>query len=122
MIRLLTLFVFTCFFSCAIDESLLIGKWHATAYYENGQRADAPLDSIVLVFDAQNQYRYQTIGQYREAGTYRTDMKYLFLKDSTGNASSEERLMRILYLSKDSLKLLMGAEGKDLVLFLGRKE
>ncbi len=121
--RLLYLFVLSCFLSCAVDESLLIGRWRATGYFENGQSIPVPLDSVLLEFTNENRYQFQTIGQYHEAGTYRTDLKYLFLKDSTkeGNASSKERLLRILYLSQDSLKLLMGADGKDLVLLLGRQ-
>lgn len=106
--------------SCATDPKLLEGAWQAAAFYQNGQSVTIPLDSVEMVFSPNQTYTFRSIGLYREKGAFRTSSRYLFMRDSTGNPS-QERALKILFLSTDSLKLKMQQEGSEQVLFLVKK-
>lgn len=120
--RISIFFVLCIGLGCGTDAALLVGEWQAAAFFEEGQSVPAPLDSTQLVFYPNGTYQYRTLGQYREAGRYTTDLKYLFLRDTNqAETPKTERTLRVLFVSKDSLKLLMSAAGKDQVVFWKRK-
>ncbi len=108
------------FASCAPDPKLLEGNWKAAAFYQNGQSKTMPLDSVEMVFYPDQIYTFRSIGLYRERGVFRTSSRYLFLRDSTGNPL-QERALKILFLSNDTLKLKMQHEESEQVLFLVKK-
>lgn len=104
---------------CLPDETELAGAWQAVGFYENGQASAAPIDSVRLVLNTGGSYVFSTVGQYREKGLYRLSLHYLFLQDTT-QEPSPEHILKILYLSRDSMKLQMESGGQEQVLFLKR--
>jgi hypothetical protein len=104
---------------CGFDRNKLTGEWRAGALYENGQKMTAPLDSFLLRFDSSGAYRFRTMGRYAESGHFSNSMQYLFLTDTT-RTPHREHALKVLFLSKDTLKLQMKRGGKDQVLFLIR--
>ena len=118
--RLLFLWATLSCSACSLDESALCGNWKATAFYEAGQTKVVDLTPIQLTLTPDKKYEFTSQGFYREAGKWHTNINYLFLKDTTG-AYTEERMLKVLYLSADSLKLKMNDKGTEQVLFLARK-
>jgi hypothetical protein len=105
--------------SCAVDEQSLTGTWKAAAFYENGQAANTALDSVKLVLNADHQYEFHSQGFYKEMGTWKSSVNYLFFTDMSVQPP-KEKMLKVLYQSKDSLKLRMEQNGAEQVLFLGR--
>ncbi|MCA0236195.1 MAG: hypothetical protein LCH81_07410 [Bacteroidetes bacterium] len=105
-----------CLSSCTVDPQLLGGAWRVSGYYQNGQSVAAALDSVQLEFQPDKTYAFKSIGYYRESGTFRTSGNYLFLTDTTASAP-KERALKILYLSKDTLKIVMQRDSLEQVLF-----
>lgn len=103
--------------SCTLDYGDVAGNWKAVAFFENGQSVQTPLDSVGLLLTPDGRYRFQSIGYYREAGRYRCSLRYLFLEDTT-ISPSQERMVQVLHVSSDTLKLKMGQAGKEQGLFL----
>ena len=107
--------------SCALNVNQLEGNWHAVAFYEEGQSSSAALDSVALVLEpAKQRYEFRSMGHYRESGPLRMEGKHLFLTDTTVQPA-QSRTLRVLFLSDDTLKLLMSADGKEQVLFLKKQ-
>ena len=107
--------------ACAPDTRLLEGAWRLTGYYQDGQAIQVPLDSVGLVLHPNRIYEFRSIGLYREKGAFRTSASYLFLRDST-RRDAEERALKILLLTEDSLKLKMQRAEKEQVLFFSKIE
>ena len=104
--------------SCTLNVKQLEGRWRAVAFYEEGQSLPAALDSVALVLEpSAHRYTFRSMGYYRESGPLRVEDKHLFLTDSTVQPA-QGRTLRVLFLSDDTLKLLMSADGKEQVLFL----
>lgn len=110
-----------CFHGCALDIGKLAGAWQAVAFYENGQRVATNLDSVSLQLAAEGQYIFRSQGFYTECGPYRVSRQFLYMTDTT-RQPAEERIVKVLYLSGDSLKIRMNAAGKEQVLFLARQK
>lgn len=108
-----------CLASCTPDVRLLEGSWKIAGYYRAGQSIAAPVDSVGLVFHPDQTYEFRTMGFYRERGAFRTSGSYLFLLDSTRN-EAQERALKILYLSEDSLKLEMKRDSLEEIVFWGK--
>lgn len=98
----------------------IAGQWRAVALYENGQMATLPLDSVRLYLHPDGYYTFQSAARYREVGKYRTTGKYLFLTDTTRQPAAEERALKVLYASPDTLKIEMAGENKVQVLVMSR--
>ena len=107
------------FSSCNPDARLLEGSWRLAGYYQDGQALSVPFDSVGLVLHPNQIYEFRSIGLYREKGAFRTSSSYLFLRDST-RTDAEERAVKILYLTADSLKLKMQHAEKEQVLFFSK--
>lgn len=104
--------------SCTLNVKQLEGQWRAVAFYEEGQSSPAVLDSVALVLEpGVGRYQFRSIGRYRESGPLRVEGEHLFLTDTTVQPA-QGRTLRVLFLSDDTLKLLMSAGGKEQVLFL----
>ena len=109
--------LFSSLLSCTLDESDLSGDWRAVAFYENGASVQAPLDSVALALTPDGHYSFTSTGFYREEGHYRCSMRYLFLNDTTVQPA-RERMVQVLFVSQDTMKIKMGKDGKEQVLFL----
>lgn len=105
--------------SCTVDQHKLSGTWQAVAYFEAGQSVNTPLEAVRLSFADNGGYIFHSIGFYEEAGQYRVAGKYLFLRDTT-EPNAAERAVKVQFLSKDSLKIGMEADGKRRVVFFGK--
>jgi len=118
MRRLLFLFPVLFFTNCTLNVNQLSGKWQAVGFYEGGQSLTVPLDSVSLSLEpSAGRYRFRSMGHYDESGPLRVEGKLLFLTDTTA-LPAQQHTLRVLFLSDDTLKLLMAAEGKEQVLFL----
>jgi hypothetical protein len=106
--------------SCAVDADKLIGEWQAVAFFENGHSVQTELDSVSLHFTGTSFFEFRSQGFYREAGSYRVSASYLFLEDTTAKPK-QERTVKILYLSADTLKIEMKQAKNKQVLFFKRK-
>ncbi len=106
-----------CAVSCELDTQHLTGRWRAIALYEGGQTVTAPLDSVLLHFSENGNYKFGTIGFYREEGPFRVAGKHLFLTDTT-EKTPKEHILEVLFLSNDTLKLRMEKDGNEQVMFL----
>lgn len=104
---------------CYLDENTLNGHWKAVGFYENGERTEVPLDSVKLYFHASGTYYFSSIGRYSESGLFRTSMHYLLLTDTTVTPA-RDHILKVEYLSKDSLKLKMELDGNDQLLIFSR--
>lgn len=106
--------------SCSLDVGLLYGHWQASAFYENGQTAKAQTEAVSLEFSSYGRYQFRSSAHYSEAGIFRESGHFLYLTDTTA-APSKVRKIKVLYLSNDTLKIKMGKDGKEQVLFLYRQ-
>lgn len=109
-----------CFAACSLDENALHGHWQAVAFYQNGQTAPAVLEAVSLDFSPEGAYVFRSAARYSEAGRYRVSARLLHLTDTTARPH-RERVVRVLYLSQDSLKIEMAKSGQEQVLFLCRR-
>jgi hypothetical protein len=107
--------------ACRLDERTLQGDWQAVAFFENGQRREIDLSPVKLRFSGGRHYTYESIGLYREEGNYRSSMHYLFLTD-TSRTPPVEHIVKVLYLSPDSLKMRMQQDSAEQVLWLARRQ
>ena len=107
--------------ACTIQEKDIAGQWQATAFYENGQTLTVPLDSVKLVLTPEGGYAFSSLGFYRESGTYRVSIRYLFLTDTTVQPAVEH-ILKVLYVSEDTLKIRMSRQGQEQVLFLAKQK
>lgn len=107
--------------ACRLDERTLQGDWQAVAFFENGQRREIDLSPVRLSLSDGRHYIYESIGLYREEGTYRSSMHYLFLTD-TSRTPPVEHIVKVLLLSPDSLKIRMQQDSAEQVLWLARRQ
>ena len=110
-----------CTTTCTIKQEDIAGRWQAAGFYENGRQVPAKLDSIALSFFADGGYEFRSQGFYRESGSYRLSVRYLFLTDTTVQPPAEH-VLKVLYVSGDSLKIRMNQKGNEQVLFFSRKK
>ena len=120
MFRYLILFTFICLVACALHENDVAGDWQAVAFYENGKSNPVKLDSVTLRLSPEGGYDFRSQGFYREAGSYRVSVRYLFLTDTT-QTPAKDHIVKVLYLSADTLKIRMSHENKEQVLFFARR-
>lgn len=116
---LFTLFLLS-WTACSPDVQHLPGQWRAVAFYEKGQALGTPLDSVRLVFSPDGHYEFRSVGFYRERGPFRVFGNHLFLTDTT-EAPAKEHVLRVLFLSADTLKILMKKGDTEQVLFLKKQ-
>lgn len=106
------------FSACSLDIKQLNGSWKPVAFYEDGQSLAAPLDSVSLRFSPDvGQYEFRSVGFYREAGPFRVSGNHLFLTDTT-EKPAQEHVLKVLFLSADTLKIQMKKADREQVLFL----
>lgn len=92
---------------------LINGAWEGVLLTEKGD--SVPIDPKVLgfTFDQENKtYSYQSTLNYKEAGTFYIQTKYLFTRD-TLHTTAEEKGVEIMQLSADSLHIKMMDNGKE---------
>ena len=112
---------FLLFSSCVLDEGALDGSWQAVDLFENGRKSELPLQDVSLDFDvAQHYYRFTSSGQYEESGPFKCSAQYLFFTDTTRQPPMEH-IVKVLFLSSDTLKMKMQRDSIEQVLFFARK-
>ena len=102
-----------------MNDELLIGRWQAVSLTEEGEPVPVDMKEISFEFRADQTYRYSSTLNYREAGDYYVETRFLYTTD-TINQASTEKAVEILMLSEDSLHLGMLENGKERVLKLTR--
>lgn len=114
-----------CFFlllfatGCApVDESLIHGEWAGIAVMEEGSPVNVDPTVIRMAFKGKG-YAYSSTLNYKEAGMYHIDAKYLYTTD-TINQASTEKAVEIVKLTVDSLVLKMNEDGKERFLVMGK--
>ena len=115
------LFLFSCQTDSAVNyEELLLGKWQATALTEQDSLMDIDLRSVQLDFQLGNRYNYRGTLKEVEAGSYRVQKDLLFTKDTIVKPP-QEKVVKILKLTIDSLQIEMLDKDKRRVLDLRKK-
>lgn len=112
----MALLLFT--FACADQQQeKLVGNWQAFEVLEKGRPMDINAGDIRFSFGAEDRYRFEGTLNYREAGTYYLQSKYLYTID-TVNQASTEKAVEIIKLTDDSLFLKMHETGKERIMKL----
>ena len=102
--------------------NLLEGEWQGTLLLEEGD--SVAIDPAELGFSFQQDekvYTYRSTLNYKEAGSYYIQTRYLFTKD-TLRSVSKEKGVEILKLSRDSLHLKMMEQGQERIMKLVKKQ
>jgi hypothetical protein len=99
------------------SEKMLQGQWQGVAVLENGDSLAIDPALIRMSFDEQNGYAFASTLNYREAGTFYADARYLYTTD-TLNQATTEKAVEIVKLTADSLFLKMNEAGRERLLKL----
>ncbi len=109
------LFVFLFFvMSCqtGLDQNLLVGKWQAAEFTNNGQQEKIFLEKVQFEFTKEGKYSYNGMFKDKEAGTFRLRGKTLYTTNTLEKGASE-KAVKITLLTADSLHFLMNAAGQE---------
>jgi hypothetical protein len=118
MKNLIIIFVSLITISCsAPKENMLVGKWQAIELLEGDMPVDIDIEVVQFHFDQNNQYQFHGTLNYKEAGTYYLDSRYLFTTD-TINQATTEKAVEITRLTEDSLSIKMNDSGKERIMKL----
>lgn len=117
--HLLFLTLFLLFACQQMNDESLIGQWQAVSLTEEGEPVPVNMEEISFEFRADQSYRYSSTLNYREAGAWYVETRFLYTTD-TINQASTEKAVEILMLSEDSLHLGMLEDGKERVIKLVR--
>lgn len=102
--------------SCtSIEKERIQGQWQGVSITENGKALEIDPGQIKLNFLPSEKYTYHSTLNYREAGSYHMDKKYLYTTD-TLNLASSQKAVEILLLDEDSLHLKMMENHQERVL------
>lgn len=108
------------FSSCdSVKDDMLLGDWQATEIIEEGIALPVNTEEIKLSFKGDDFYLFNSTLNYKEAGSYFLDSKYLFTTDTVNHASTE-KAVEVLKLTPDSLILKMNDSGKERLLRLSK--
>ena len=106
------------FFACrTADTGILVGSWQAFEVLEEGEVLPVNTEEISFSFGEDASYQYSSTLNYREAGSYFVDTRYLFTTDTINNASSE-KAVEIIKLNPDTLFLRMQEGNKERIMKL----
>jgi hypothetical protein len=106
--------VFILFFSlnsCSyIATYQIVGVWRIVEIFENNKLLkDKTLNSVILQFNDEGQYTYQSTLNYKETGNFEVKRNILVMSN---HLSNEEKKLHIDALSSKKLVLLMEDAGK----------
>ena len=103
--------------SCSpVDRGMIVGEWAGIAALEEGASIGVDPSLIRMTFGDKG-YTYSSTLNYREAGAYYIDSKYLYTTD-TLNQASTEKAVEIVKLTADSLVLKMNESGRERFLIM----
>lgn len=115
--------VFFSFFSCDTNQrkmNLIDGQWQGAVLLEQGDSVLVDPNDLKFTFDQEDKtYTYQSTLNYREAGNFYIQTKYLFTED-TLQANPLEKSVEILQLDADSLHIKMMDKGRERVMKLAK--
>ena len=99
----------------------IIGNWQAFEVLEEGEPLLVNTQEIQFSFHEDESYEYFSTLNYREAGSYYIEAKYLFTRDTINQASSE-KAVEIVQLNLDTMILHMQESNKERILKLEKVE
>ena len=96
------------FSSCidSVNNKLIVGKWNAVSWTENGTPNVAKSENTSFVFDEKQHYSFTHDGTTK-SGTYKVENNLLF----TTEKGMQEIMVNIAILNKDSLVFDMNNAG-----------
>ncbi len=96
------------FSSCidSVNNKLIVGKWNAVSWTENGTPNVAKSENTSFVFDEKQHYSFTHDGTTK-SGTYKVENNLLF----TTEEGMQEIMVNIAILNKDSLVFDMNNAG-----------
>ena len=103
------LFILLAFFSSCIESvnnKLIVGKWNAVSWTENGMPNVAKSENTSFVFDEKEHYSFTHDGTTK-SGTYKVENNLLFSTEE----GMQEIMVNIAILNKDSLVFDMNNAG-----------
>jgi hypothetical protein len=103
------LFILLAFFSSCIESvnnKLIVGKWNAVSWTENGMPNVAKSENTSFVFDEKEHYSFTHDGTTK-SGTYKVENNLLF----TTEEGMQEMMVNITKLTADSLVFDMNNGG-----------
>ncbi|MCO6478576.1 MAG: lipocalin family protein [Phaeodactylibacter sp.] len=100
-----------------VDKSLIEGTWKGVAVVEEGSPLNDVDPGVIELSFREKGYAYSSTLNYKEAGTYYIDSKYLYTTD-TLNQASTEKAVEIVKLTTDSLVLKMNDSGRERLLMM----
>lgn len=98
---------------------MIVGEWAGVAALEEGAPIGVDPSLIRMTFGNKG-YTYNSTLNYREAGSYYIDSKYLYTTD-TLNQASTEKAVEIVKLTADSLVLKMNESGRERFLMMEKR-
>ncbi|RME96631.1 MAG: hypothetical protein D6772_11685 [Bacteroidetes bacterium] len=115
------LFLLGSLLSCGpYSKEDLAGEWQAISLIEEGDSLAVNLADIGFTFTPDGGYTFRSTLNYVEAGTYRLDGPFLFSTDTT-RPVQQEKAVKIISLTPDSLQLQMQEKGKTRILWLSKQ-
>lgn len=107
------------FGSCTNHKQHLIGSWQAKALLEENDTLEVDLPKIHFQFLSNDRYSFSSLLNYHEAGLFHLEGMYLHTLDTT-RKQAEEKTVKLLHLSTDSMVMKMQHDGKQRILLLTR--
>lgn len=99
---------------------LIEGEWEGVVLLEEGDSVLIDPANLAFTFNRTDQtYTYRSTLNYREAGDFYVQSRYLFTRD-TLQSDAAEKVVELMHLSADSLHLKMSEQGRERVMKLGR--
>ncbi|MEZ4919870.1 MAG: hypothetical protein R2792_12280 [Saprospiraceae bacterium] len=86
---------------------------------KTGNATPKSLDGANPHLGPESAYRFTSVGFYEEKGHFRSSAKFLFLTD-TSATPNKEHVIKVLFLSEDTLKIRMMQDSARQALFLTR--
>jgi hypothetical protein len=104
------------FLGCKSEqEKMLIGNWQGIELTQNDSIINVDFNKVHLLVDDNDNYKFESTLNYMETGIYKLKNKnQLFLKKL--NLKPAEKMVKIDYISYDTLVLLLNHKGYDQVL------
>lgn len=93
------------------------GAWQAIGIEEEGQPLDVDISTVRLVFGPQDAYQYNGNLNYKESGSFTIHQQYLYTTD-TIHPGAKKKVVEIVSISNDTLRLNMKEDGKERSLVL----
>ena len=105
--------------SCGEDprQTMIVGNWEGITILEEGDSLPVDPSEITFTFSPEGSYEYRSTLNYREAGYYQLNNRFLRTTDTLDEARPE-KTVEITQLTADTLFLRMRDHDKERLLKL----